>query len=178
MLLAGDRAARDKAFFWSTQSRENRIWYEHKEIGYNYRMSNIVAGVGRGQLQYLEAHRAAKEAIYRRYEIGLRGLPVSMNPYIAEEMQPNFWLSCMLLDEGCAVSPMDICERLNKLNIETRPIWKPMHMQPVFEGYDFISVSEKPVNEDIFARGLCLPSDIKMTEEEQEAVIRAIREMF
>ena len=178
MLLAGDKAARDKAFFWSTQSRENRIWYEHREIGYNYRMSNIVAGVGRGQLQYLEAHRAAKEAIYRRYEEGLRGLPVSMNPYIKEEMQPNFWLSCMLLDEDCAVRPMEICERLNALNIETRPIWKPMHMQPVFAGYDFISASDKPVNEDIFARGLCLPSDIKMTEEEQSAVLRAIREMF
>ena len=177
MLLTGDRAARDKAFFWSTQSRENRIWYEHKEIGYNYRMSNIVAGIGRGQLQYLEAHRTAKEAIYRRYESGLRGLPVSMNPYIEGEMQPNFWLSCMLLDEGCRVRPMEICERLNALNIETRPIWKPMHMQPVFAGYDFISGSEKPVNEDIFERGLCLPSDIKMTEEEQDAVIRAIREM-
>ncbi len=178
MLLTADKAARDKAFFWSTQSREPAVWYEHKEIGYNYRMSNIVAGIGRGQLQYLEDHRAAKEAIYRRYEEGFKGLPVTMNPYIADEMTPNFWLSCLLIDEGCAVKPMDMYEKLIALNIETRPIWKPMHMQPVFAGYDFIYADDQPVNEDIFARGLCLPSDIKMTPEEQEKVIEAIREMF
>ena len=178
MLLTKEKAARDKAFFWSTQARENAVWYQHNEIGYNYRMSNVVAGIGRAQMKHLEEHRAAKEAIYRRYEAAFRDLPVTMNPYIAEEMHPNFWLSCMLIDEGVKVTPMEIFERLMSLNVETRPIWKPMHMQPVFAGYDFISAEEKPVNEDIFARGLCLPSDIKMTAEEQEFVIAAIREMF
>ena len=178
MLLTKDKAARDKAFFWSTQARENAVWYQHNEIGYNYRMSNVVAGIGRAQMKHLEEHRAAKEAIYRRYEAAFRDLRVTMNPYIAEEMYPNFWLSCMLIDEGAKVKPMEIFERLMSLNVETRPIWKPMHMQPVFEGYDFISAEEKPVNEDIFARGLCLPSDIKMTSEEQAFVIEAIREMF
>ena len=178
MLLTKEKAARDKAFFWSTQARENAVWYQHNEIGYNYRMSNVVAGIGRAQMKHLEEHRAAKEAIYRRYEAAFRDLPVTMNPYIAEEMHPNFWLSCMLIDEGEQVKPMEIFERLMSLNVETRPIWKPMHMQPVFAGYDFISAEEKPVNEDIFARGLCLPSDIKMTAEEQAFVIEAIREMF
>lgn len=178
MLLTPDRSARDKAFFWSTQARENAPWYQHEEIGYNYRMSNIVAGIGRGQLKYLEDHRARKEAVYRRYQDGLKGIPVSMNPYLDGISQPNFWLSCMLIDENQEVGFMDILNHLNELNIEGRPIWKPMHMQPVFSGHDFIHIEEKPVSEDIFSRGLCLPSDIKMTAEEQERVIEAIREMF
>ncbi len=178
MLLTEDKEAREKAFFWSTQSREKAVWYQHEEIGYNYRMSNVVAGIGRGQLKHLEEHRARKEAIYRRYEKAFQDLPVTMNPYIAEEMKPNFWLSCMLLGEGVKIRPMEIYEKLIALNIETRPIWKPMHMQPVFRGYDFICVEDRPVDEDIFARGLCLPSHIGMTDEEQDDVIQAIREMF
>ena len=177
MLLTDDPEARKKAFFWATQARENAPWYQHEEIGYNYRMSNVVAGIGRGQLMHLEEHRARKEEIYRRYAEGFKGLPVQMNPYL-DYSKPNFWLSCMLMDEGVKVSFMDILNRLNELNIEGRPIWKPMHMQPVFRGHDFISVAEKPVNEDIFNRGVCLPSDIKMSAEEQDFVIRAIREMF
>ena len=177
MLITDDKAARDKAFKWSTQSREPAPWYQHEEIGYNYRMSNVVAGIGRGQLIHLDEHKAKKAEIYRRYKEGLKDLPVSMNPYL-DETEPNFWLSCMLIDEGVKVDPMTVLEKLNALNIETRPIWKPMHMQPVFKGHDFISVSDKPVCEDIFARGLCLPSDVKMTEQEQTFVIEAIKNCF
>lgn len=177
MLLCSNADARKKALFLATQARENFPWYEHKEIGYNYRMSNVVAGIGRGQLRHVDEHRDLKEAIYRRYEEGLRGLPIRMNPYL-ENSKPNFWLSCMTIDDSCNVSPMAVIEKLAENNVEARPIWKPMHMQPVFEGYDFISAEEKPVNEDIFARGLCLPSDIKMTAEEQNYVIEIIRSCF
>ncbi len=177
MLLCRNKAERDKALFWATQSRENAPWYQHEEIGYNYRMSNVVAGIGRGQLKHANEHQALKKEIYTRYKDLLGGLPVEMNPYIAGT-SPNFWLSCITVNEGCRVNPLDIIKTLAENNIEARPIWKPMHMQPVFSGCDFISVSEKPVDEDIFARGLCLPSDIKMTEEEQKEVVRIIRSCF
>lgn len=176
MLISDDKAAVAKARFWSTQARENFPWYQHEELGYNYRMSNIIAGIGRGQLPYLEEHRARKEAIYRRYEEGLADLPVKMNPYL-ECSQPNFWLSCLTIDEGCSVTPEQIRLALEAENIESRPIWKPMHLQPVFAGRDFITAGDN-VGEDIFARGLCLPSDIKMTAEEQELVISKIKGCF
>lgn len=177
MLITPDKAARDKALFWATQAREPAPWYQHEEIGYNYRMSNVVAGIGRGQLLHLDEHRDVKEAIYRRYEQGLKGLPVTMNPYVAES-EPNFWLSCMLIDEDCTVDPMAVMQTLVDANVEARPIWKPMHMQPVFANNDFITAADKPVNEAVFARGLCLPSDIKMTAEEQDAVIEIIKSCF
>ena len=178
LLLSDDEAAITKARFWSTQSRENFPWYQHEEIGYNYRMSNIVAGIGRGQLIHLEEHREKKEVIYRTYERELAGLPVTMNPYL-ECSRPNFWLSCLTIDEGCSVTPEKIWSALEAENIETRPIWKPMHMQPVFADRDFITVEKGDgVGGDIFARGLCLPSDIKMTAEEQAEVIRIIKEQF
>ena len=177
MLITKTTEAREKAFFWATQAREKAPWYQHEEIGYNYRMSNIVAGIGRGQLLHIEEHRDLKEAIYHRYEEGFRGLPVKMNPYLADT-KPNFWLSCLTVNDGCNVDPMTVLEKLAAENIEGRPIWKPMHLQPVFAENDFISVSEKPVNEDIFAKGLCLPSDIKMTPEQQERVIDVIRSCF
>lgn len=177
MLITEDAESRQKAFFWSTQSREPMPWYEHKEIGYNYRMSNVVAGIGRGQLLHLDEHRDLKEKIYNRYKEAFKDIPVKMNPYM-DGMKPNFWLSCFTIDEGCNVDPMDIMNKLADENIEARPIWKPMHMQPVFEGYDFIYRESKPVNEDIFKRGLCLPSDIKMTEDEQDRVIKIIKSMF
>jgi len=177
MLLCDNEADRKKALFWATQAREPALWYQHNEIGYNYRMSNVVAGIGRGQLRHLEEHRDKKETIYRRYKQGLANLPVTMNPYLPDS-KPNFWLSCMTVNEGVNVNPMDIIRTLNDYNVEARPIWKPMHMQPVFEGYDFVSVEDKPVNEDIFARGLCLPSDIKMTEGEQNYVMDVIRSSF
>ena len=177
MLLTSTKELRDKAFFYSTQAREATPWYQHEEIGYNYRMSNIVAGIGRGQLVHLDNHKKRKEKIYERYAEGFKGLPVTMNPYL-EDSSPNFWLSCMLIDEGVGITPMEIIKKLDSLNIESRPIWKPMHMQPVFAGCDFVCAGETPVDEQIFARGLCLPSDIKMTEEEQDYVIEAVRACF
>lgn len=177
MLLTESKEDREKAFFWATQSREPAPWYQHEEIGYNYRMSNVVAGIGRGQLLHLDEHRDLKEKIYRRYEEGLKGLPVKMNPYL-KDTKPNFWLSCMIIDEGCEVDPITVMNKLAEDKIDSRPIWKPMHMQPVFKDNDFISVGEKSVGEDVFSRGLCLPSDIKMTEEEQERVISVIKSCF
>lgn len=177
MLITDDEFARDKAFFWATQAREPFPWYQHEEIGYNYRMSNVVAGIGRGQLLHLEEHREKKTEIYNRYKEGFKGLPLTMNPYL-EETVPNFWLSCILLDKDCGVTPSQIMERLNEENIETRPLWKPMHMQPVFKDSDFVTVNGEAVNEDLFDRGLCLPSDIKMTAEQQQTVIDLIRSMF
>lgn len=178
MLITKSEEERKKALFLATQARENAPWYQHEEIGYNYRMSNVVAGIGRGQLKHLEEHRCAKEKIYMRYKEGLRELPVSMNPYLAES-KPNFWLSCMLIDKNAGVSFMDIINKLNEYNVEARPIWKPMHMQPVFKGLDFITAENgKGAGEDIFSRGLCLPSDIKMTEEQQSYVIEIIKSCF
>ena len=176
MLLTKTREARDLAFKLATQAREPAPWYQHEHIGYNYRMSNVVAGIGRGQLLHLEEHREAKTAIFRRYQEAFRDLPLTVNPYEGDT-RPNFWLSCILIDEGKG-DPMELMELLNQNNVEARPIWKPMHMQPVFAGYDFISAESSPVNEDIFRRGLCLPSDIKMTTEQQDYVINIIRSFF
>ncbi len=176
MLLSDEEAAIARARFWSTQSRENFPWYEHKEIGYNYRMSNIVAGIGRGQLIHLDEHREKKEWIYRTYEKAFADLPVTMNPYLPDS-RPNFWLSCLTVNEGCRVTPEQIRLALEAENIESRPIWKPMHMQPVFAQNDFIHVGDL-VGEDIFARGLCLPSDIKNTEADMERIIHIVRGLF
>ena len=177
MLLTKDPEDRKTALFWATQARENAPWYEHEQIGYNYRLSNVLAGIGRGQLLHLQEHARRKEQIYRRYEAGLKDLPVGMNPYL-DCSEPNFWLSCMLIRPGCSVTFMDVINKLRQYKVEARPIWKPMHMQPVFEKCDFITAGAEAVDEDIFARGLCLPSDIKMTEEEQDYVIEVIRSCF
>ena len=177
MLITDDDKDRAYAFKLATQAREPAPWYQHEEIGYNYRMSNVVAGIGRGQLVHLENHRERKTKIYESYKAALSSLPVSMNPYTAD-MTPNFWLSCLLIDEDCKVDPMTVMQKLADKNIEARPIWKPMHMQPVFARHDFISASGRPVNEHVFRKGLCLPSDIKMTEDEQAYVIEAIKECF
>lgn len=177
MLLTKTAAEREKALFWATQSREKELWYEHKELGYNYRMSNVVAGIGRGQLKHLEEHRDRKENIYRRYEAAFADLPLTMNPYL-ENTRPNFWLSCFTVDKGCDVAPLSILKTLADENVESRPIWKPMHMQPFFAGADFVTAGGAVVDEDIFARGLCLPSDIKMTAEEQDRVIDIVRSCF
>ncbi len=177
MLITPDPKAVRKAWFWATQAREKAPWYQHEEIGYNYRMSNVVAGIGRGQLKHIEEHRALKEAIYRRYEEGFKDLPVTMNPYQKDVAVPNFWLSCILIDRECPVKWTDLYEKLESLNIETRPIWKPMHLQPVYAENDFVKVADD-VGADVFARGLCLPSDIKMTVEEQSTVIVAVRELI
>ncbi|MBO5425578.1 MAG: aminotransferase class I/II-fold pyridoxal phosphate-dependent enzyme, partial [Lachnospiraceae bacterium] len=180
MLLTDSKEDADKARFWSTQARENFPWYQHEEIGYNYRMSNILAGIGRGQMLHLDEHIAKKKDIYMRYKEGFKGIPVSMNPYM-EDMEPNFWLSCMLIDENAMdkTNPDKIRELLADYNVESRPIWKPMHMQPIFAGYEFVSAKDgMDVGADIFRRGICLPSDIKMTEEEQDVIIGLIRNCF
>jgi len=179
MLLSDDEEGIKKARFWSTQSREPYPWYEHEEIGYNYRMSNIVAGIARGQLLHLDEHRALKEAIYRRYEEGFKNMDyVLMNPYL-ECSKPNFWLSCLLVDESVKIEPAKLCEELAKYNVEARPIWKPMHLQPVFKNNEFISAIEgMDVGTDIFRRGICLPSDIKMTPEVQNTVIEMVKSLI
>ncbi|MBO5136233.1 MAG: aminotransferase class V-fold PLP-dependent enzyme [Clostridia bacterium] len=180
MLLTDCKESADKARKWSTQSRENAPWYQHEEIGYNYRMSNVIAGVVRGQFPHLEEHIAKKKEIYMRYKEGFEGLPVSMNPYDEKNSEPNFWLSCMIIDEEALhiVTPEKIRLALETENIESRPIWKPMHMQPVYSGNDYIMVNGDNVGEDIFKRGLCLPSDVKMTAEQQKEVISIIKGLF
>ena len=188
MLLCKEKADRDKALFRATQAREAAPWYQHEEIGYNYRMSNVVAGIGRGQLLHLDEHRALKEAIYNRYKEGFKDMPfISMNPYLKDTL-PNFWLSCMLIDRskaGKVETEGGVCEIVTKIskalaaeNIETRPIWKPMHMQPVYKTCDFITAGGEDVGRDVFERGICLPSDIKMTDKQQEKVIDIIKSCF
>ncbi len=178
MFLSDDEEAVQKVRFWSTQARDQAPWYQHSELGYNYRMSNIVAGIGRGQMLHLEEHKAKKTEIYHRYREAFADIPVEMNPY-TKDCEPNFWLSCFTVNPEAMdrVNPEKIRIALEEENIEARPIWKPMHMQPIFEGRDFITAGDS-VGEDIFARGLCLPSDIKMTEEEQNEVIAIIKGMF
>lgn len=210
MLLTDDLEAANKARKWSTQSRENAPWYQHEELGYNYRMSNVIAGVVRGQIPYLEEHIALKKAIYERYQEGLKALPIKMNPYDEKNSEPNFWLSCLIIDkeamckqvrsekealfisEAGKTCPTEILEELAKYNAEGRTIWKPMHMQPVFRMNPFITRegngraktnaylegSTLDAGMDIFNRGLCLPSDNKMTIEEQDQIIEIIKECF
>jgi len=217
MLLTDDLAAANKARKWSTQARDNAPWYQHEELGYNYRMSNVVAGVVRGQWEYLEEHIERKRAIYDRYKKGFEGLPVSMNPFDAVNSSPNFWLSCLIIDpeamcqqartdnkavyvpERGKSCPTEILETLARFNAEGRPIWKPMHMQPIYRMHGFVTregdgrglgdayipgaqygTDGKPIDvgADIFDRGLCLPSDIKMTPEEQDKIIEIIRNCF
>ena len=175
MLLSDNEKDIKKARFWSTQSRDPAPHYQHSEIGYNYRMSNIVAGIGRGQLLHLDEHREAKKAIYEIYRTELSNLPVKMNPY-EECSEPNFWLSCMTIEDS-NVTPGQIRLRLDEHNVECRLIWKPMHLQPVFADCDYITAG-KDIGNDIFNRGLCLPSDIKMTVDEQLRVIEIIKSCF
>ena len=200
----------EKVRKWSTQSREAAPWYQHEEIGYNYRMSNIVAGVIRGQIPYLDEHIEQKRTIYERYKEGLKDLPVMMNPYDVEKSIPNFWLSCMIIDKDAMgpqvrgeqdylyktvpgkSSPQEILEAVSAFNAEGRPIWKPMHMQPIYRTNPFVTVegngrgrtnayikgSGIDVGADIFRRGLCLPSDNKMTPEQQDRIIEIIHRCF
>lgn len=197
MLLTDDEAAANKARKWSTQSRENAPWYQHEDVGFNYRMSNVIAGVVRGQIPYLEEHIAQKKAIYERYKEGFKDLPITMNPYDPAVCEPNFWLSCMLIDESAMCQqtlnattatyqsepgkscPMEILNAIAALNAEGRPIWKPMHLQPIYDGSKFVAAEEgKDAVSDIFSRGLCLPSDNKMTAQEQDVIIEAVKNCF
>ena len=208
--LTDDEEAAKKVRKWSTQAREDAPWYQHEELGYNYRMSNVIAGVVRGQLSYLDEHIARKKAIYERYKDGLKDLPLLLNPFDNENSNPNFWLSCLIVDsdamcrqvrsenETCYIKetgktcPTEILESLSKINAESRPIWKPMHMQPIYRMNPFItregsgrartnayiSGEITDIGMDIYSRGLCLPSDIKMTTDEQDRIIEVIRSCF
>ncbi len=195
-LICGNSEEADKARKWSTQSRDPAPWYQHSELGYNYRMSNIIAGIVRGQMEYLGEHISAKKAIYSAYKEGLKGIPAEMNPTGGDESDTNCWLSCMIIDEQAMAhqermdgetvyetetgksTPSEILDAMNAFNAEGRPIWKPMHMQPIYHNNSYISCGDKSISEDIFRRGLCLPSDIKMTEDEQARVIEIIRKCF
>ena len=210
MFLTNSKEDADKVRKWSTQSREAAPWYQHEEIGYNYRMSNIIAGVIRGQIPYLDEHIAQKKAIYERYKEGLKDLPVKMNPFDAKKSQPNFWLSCMIIDEDAMCQtvrsekealyisesgkscPTEILEAIEAFNAEGRPIWKPMHMQPIYQTHAFVTAEGNgrgrsnayiegkglDVGADLFRRGLCLPSDNKMTKEQQDVVIEIVKRCF
>ena len=210
MFLTDSREDADKVRKWSTQSREAAPWYQHEEIGYNYRMSNIIAGIVRGQIPYLDEHIAQKKAIYERYEKGLVDLPAKMNPWDKENSQPNFWLSCIIIDkeamapqvrgeqdyiyrhESGKSSPQEILDAIASINAEGRPIWKPMHMQPIYRTNPFITKEGNgrgrsnayidgngiDVGADIFQRGLCLPSDNKMTAEQQDKIVEIIHRCF
>jgi len=208
--LTDDEEAAKKVRKWSTQAREDAPWYQHEELGYNYRMSNVIAGVVRGQLPYLDEHIARKKAIYEIYKAGVKDLPLLLNPFDNENSNPNFWLSCLIVDsdamcrqvrsenETCYIKetgktcPTEILESLSKINAEGRPIWKPMHMQPIYRMNPFItregsgrartnayiSGEITDIGMDIYSRGLCLPSDIKMTTDEQDRIIEVIRSCF
>ena len=211
MFLTDSKDDADKVRKWSTQSRENAPWYQHEEIGYNYRMSNVIAGVVRGQMNYIDEHIAQKKAIYERYKEGFRELPVTMNPFDEKNSKPNYWLSCLLINreamcrqvrsenealyipEKGKSCPTEILETIMKFNAEGRPIWKPMHMQPVYRMNGFVTVNGSgrgqsnayidrgaavDVGADIYERGLCLPSDNKMTPEQQDIIIEIIRNCF
>ena len=210
MFLTNSKEDAEKVRKWSTQSREAAPWYQHEEIGYNYRMSNIIAGVIRGQIPYLDEHIAQKKAIYERYKEGVKDLPVKMNPFDAEKSCPNYWLSCMIIDEDAMCQtvrsekealyisepekscPTEILEAIEAFNAEGRPIWKPMHMQPIYRTNPFVTIegngrgrtnayiksSGIDVGADIFRRGFCLPSDNKMTLEQQGRIIEIIHRCF
>ena len=178
MLYSKDEEVIKKARFLATQAREPERHYEHKEIGYNYRMSNVVAGIGRGQMKHLDEHVSLKRDIYMTYKKAFEDLDgVRMNPYTADS-EPNFWLSCITLDESLSVKPIDIMLALEKENIETRPIWKPMHLQPVFKDCDMVKAGDDALSDKIFDTGLCLPSDIKNTAEDMDRIISLIRGVF
>ena len=178
MIVSNNEEKISKVRFWATQSREKAIYYEHKEIGYNYRMSNIVAGIGRGQLKVLDKRIEQKTKIYNTYKQSFEGIKdIEIQP-IPKNTKPNHWLSVITLKETSNVKPIEIIEALEKENIESRPVWKPMHMQPIFKKYDFIKTEKKAVSDDLFNRGVCLPSDTKMTNEEQQRVINTIKNLF
>lgn len=208
-LLTNSLEDANRARKWATQARENAAWYQHEEVGYNYRMSNVIAGVIRGQYLHLEEHIAQKKAVYERYLKGLEGLPVRMNP-ITEGTTPNYWLSALIIDDDAMCRqvrddhqalyipeagrscPTEILEALTSINAEGRPIWKPMHMQPMYRMHEaigregtlrcrtnaYIAGGADDVGADIFQRGVCLPSDNKMTKEQQERIIEVIRACF
>ena len=179
MMVSNEEVYTKKAIFWATQSREAERHYEHKEIGYNYRMSNVVAGIGRGQLKVLNERITKKKEIFNMYQEAFKDIQEIEMMNICDYGKSNYWLSVMTLSEDSRVKPLDIMMELESHNIESRPVWKPMHLQPIFKQYPFFTVSEGiSVAEDYFNRGICLPSDTKMTTEQQQQVIAYIRALF
>ena len=211
MFLCNEKSDADRIRKWSTQAREAAAWYEHEEVGYNYRMSNIIAGIVRGQWDHIDEHIVRKREIYDRYQEGLKGLPLQLNPYETQNATPNYWLSCLMVDKGAMTlqcrsdrnatwdveegksCPEEIMEVLKQYHVESRPIWKPMHLQPIYRNSGFVTASgygrggsNAYINDmkcadagaDIFNRGLCLATDIGMTEEEQDMVIEIIQRCF
>lgn len=180
MLVSDDAEAVARARFLATQARDPARHYQHSQIGYNYRMSNITAGIGRGQLLHLDEHIALKKAIYERYREAFADIEeIAMNP-MNPDGEANYWLSCVTIDPESGITPDRVMDRLAEYNIETRPIWKPMHLQPVFENYDFMTHGggKESVSQRIFDHGLCLPSDIKNTPEDMELIIGLVRGLF
>lgn len=179
MLISDDEALIQKARFLATQARDPARHYQHSQIGYNYRMSNVTAGIGRGQLLSIEEHKRLKKAIYNQYKEAFADIPaITMNP-LNPDGDSNCWLSCMTIDKDCPVTPDQIMDALEAENIESRPIWKPMHLQPVFAECDFVTTCEEgSISEDIFQRGLCLPSDVKNTSDDMQLIIRTVRGLF
>ena len=211
MFLCNEKSDADRIRKWSTQAREAAAWYEHEEVGYNYRMSNIIAGIVRGQWEHIDEHIVRKREIYDHYQEGLKGLPLQLNPYETLNATPNYWLSCLMVDKGAMTlqcrsdrnatwdveegksCPEEIMEALKQYHVESRPIWKPMHLQPVYRNNGFVTANGygrgssnayisdmkcTDIGADIFARGLCLPTDIGMTEEEQNKVIEIVKRCF
>lgn len=205
MLVSDDEEITRKATFLATQARDAARHYQHSQIGYNYRMSNVTAGIGRGQMLHLEEHKARKKEIYRQYGEAFKDIPeISLNP-LNKDGDANCWLTGMVIAKGCKVTPDDVMDALAAENIESRPVWKPMHLQPVFAEYDFITAKDaasggagndtadgvsgsgkeiadsgkaESVAEDIFNRGLCLPSDVKNTAEDMALIIKTVRKCF
>ena len=179
MLVSRDGEAIEKARFLSTQARDKARHYQHSQIGFNYRMSNVVAGIGRGQLLHLEEHKKKKQEIYRQYKEAFADIPAIAMNHLNPDGDANNWLSCMTIAPESGVTPNMAMDALEAENIESRPIWKPMHLQPVFADADFITLQENgSVGERIFEKGFCLPSDIKNTPEDMELIINTIRNLF
>ena len=180
MMVSKEEALTKEATNLATQARDVARHYQHSKIGYNYRMSNVVAGIGRGQLLHMDEHKRLKNEIYKQYTQAFADIEeISMNP-MNPDGDANNWLSCVLLKEGCKVTPNDIMDALDAENIESRPIWKPMNLQPVFADCDFFNHNDEgiSVGEDIFNRGVCMPSDIKNTPEDMELIIQTVRKLF
>lgn len=173
MLVSNNEKAIAKSRFWATQSRDQAKHYQHSELGFNYRMSNVVAGIGRGQLKVLEQRVQRKKEIFEFYRTELAEIEDITFMPVNEWDSPNYWLSCATIEGD--ISPEDVMNELEKYNVESRPVWKPMHLQPYFEEYDYIGQN---VADTLFKKGICLPSDTKMTDEDLLYVVNVIRGLW
>ncbi len=178
MLVSNNNKYTKKTLFLSTQARERERHYEHKEIGFNYRLSNVLAGIGVGQMNVLEERIEKKRLIFEEYKKAFEGIKELEMMNISKNGEPNYWLSVALLSKESKVKPIDVILHLEENNIEARNVWKPMHLQPVFEKYDFVGVeNDKSVAKDLYERGICLPSDTKMNTEDIQRVVKIVKEI-